>query len=448
MSLPGGFKINKSPDPAKQRHKYFERPVRTPRALVYFLEVRKAHNTRIVRQRKRRGEGLKIHQLLVESIVANLAYATIDEGSWTNNGEARLAKTIAVSLSRANKTTRYDRRIYRQLPNLLRVMRKLGLLKLRLSKKLGRRSTIEPTASFAREVKAAGITFDDFERDKHEELIVLSRTEKGFGLDGNYGKKHRRIDYEDTAETRRYRTELESINAFLAETNLEFATKGAAPTLTVDINRRRLVRYFTLPPWQEDDRPRFDLGGRLFGGWWENLPREERHRIRIDGETVVDIDFASMFPRLAFLKLGIEPPMGDLYAVPGLEDPKFRDGVKGAMNTLLFANGPKARLPTEFSKQLPRRWTLAKVKAAILSRHPDLEPALEIGLGLELMFTESRILVAVLKRLVAEGTICLCLHDSLIAPTSKVDQVRKAMEETAAKVAGFRLPTAVKRLEG
>jgi hypothetical protein len=88
------------------------------------------------------------------------------------------------------------------------------------------------------------------------------------------------------------------------------------------------------------------------------------------------------------------------------------------------------------------------VKAAILSRYPDLEPALENGLGLELMFAESRILVAVLKRLIAEKTVCLCLHDSMIASASKMDRVRAVMEETAVKVTGFRLPTAVKRLEG
>jgi hypothetical protein len=173
------------------------------------------------RQRKRRDADLRTHRELVENIIANLAYATVDETG---------PKTIAVSLSRANKTTRYDRRIYRQLPNLLAVMRRAGLLKLRLSRKLGRSSTIAPTPSFADQVKSAGVGFGDFARGKHEELIVLSRTEKGFGVDGNYGKKHRRIDYDDhEAEPRRYRKELASINAFLADANLAFATKGAAP---------------------------------------------------------------------------------------------------------------------------------------------------------------------------------------------------------------------------
>jgi hypothetical protein len=39
------------------------------------------------------------------------------------------------------------------------------------------------------------------------------------------------------------------------------------------------------------------------------------------------------------------------------------------------------------------------------------------------------------------------MHDGGIAPSSKKDRVRKVMEETAEEVTGFRLPTAVKRLE-
>jgi len=153
-----------------------------------------------------------------------------------------------------------------------------------------------------------------------------------------------------------------------------------------------------------------------------------------------------MFPRLAYLRVGMEPPAGDLYAVPGLENPKYRDGVKGIMNTLLFAAGPKARMPSEFRKQLPKGWTAAKVRGAILLKHPGLEPLLETGVGYELFFTESQIMVAILVRLIDEKIVALPMHDGLIAPISKKDRVRTVMEETAEEVVGFRLPTSEKRL--
>lgn len=104
------------------------------------------------------------------------------------------------------------------------------------------------------------------------------------------------------------------------------------------------------------------------------------------------------------------------------------------MNTLLFADDAKVRLPSEFRKQLPKGWTLAKVKAAILATHPNLEPVL--GMGLELMATESRNLVAALLRLIDGGIVALPMHDRLIAGDSKQDRVRAVMEETAKQVVG------------
>jgi hypothetical protein len=73
-------------------------------------------------------------------------------------------------------------------------------------------------------------------------------------------------------------------------------------------------------------RQRFDLSGRLFGGFWQGLQRERRSGIRIDGEPVATLDYSSMFARLAYASKGVRPPAGDLYAIPGLEG--RRDAVK------------------------------------------------------------------------------------------------------------------------
>src|SRR5208282_6029191 len=88
-----------------------------------------------------------------------------------------------------------------------------------------------------------------------------------------------------------------------------------------------------------------DRGGRLFGdGFWLTLASGRRAYIRIDGEVVADLDFSSMFARLAYAHLGIEAPSGDLYAIPGLES--YRSGVKLAFNILLFdGKGQRRKWP-------------------------------------------------------------------------------------------------------
>jgi hypothetical protein len=392
-----------------------------------------------LRQRRRRGEDLETHRRLVENIVANLAYTVIDK--------SKRPKTIAVSLSKALKLTRYDHHIFGQLPALLPLLKACGLVKVVKSRSLGRRTTIEASARFTRKVQASGITLEDFGTSELQELIVVSRGEKGFSAAGNFGTKREWIDYADTAATRRYRKEMKRINAHLAAANLEFDASGLPPSAITDtsIHRRRLRRYFNHPPWLEGEAPSFTLGGRLFGSWWLNLDKKLRGRIRIDGEDVADLDFSSMFPRLAYMKLGLEPPPGDLYdGIPGLEDPKYREGVKGMMNTLLFAKGAKLRMPSEFKKELPQGWTAAKVRAAILVKHPSLEAAFERSLGFELFFDESRVAIATLLRLIDEEITALPIHDGLLAPVSKKERVRTVMEETAKQLTGHALPTSEK----
>jgi hypothetical protein len=68
-------------------------------------------------------------------------------------------------------------------------------------------------------------------------------------------------------------------------------------------------------------------GGRLFGGFWMTMERDERFRLlRIAGEPVVNVDFSSLFPRLAYVRARAAQPDADLYDVAG--DGSCREGWK------------------------------------------------------------------------------------------------------------------------
>ena len=123
------------------------------------------------------------------------------------------------------------------------------------------------------------------------------------------------LDYADTAETNAMRDDMRRINAWLERASITFVDDGAEP---VDVHDRTLRRLFVI---HEGDplRQRFDLSGRLFGGFWQGLQQQRRSGIRIDGEPVATLDYSSMFARLAYASKGVQPPTGDLYAIPGLE---------------------------------------------------------------------------------------------------------------------------------
>ena len=89
---------------------------------------------------------------------------------------------------------------------------------------------------------------------------------------------------------------------------------------------------------------RFDSGGRLFGAFWENLPKDVRLRgINIEGEHVIGLDYSQLNPLLAYSLAKAQPPSGDAYTPPGLED--CRDGVKKVFNAMLFDHKPRNKFP-------------------------------------------------------------------------------------------------------
>jgi hypothetical protein len=189
------------------------------------------------------------------------------------------------------------------------------------------------------------------------------------------------------------------------------------------------------------------------------LKRPRRKQIRINGEPVADLDFSSMFTRLAYADMGLTAPDGDLYAIPGLED--HRDGVKLAMNCFLFdetitrRSWPKdMRYGYETDAdvtgddadegKLPAGWTVPKTKNAILSVHPALRQAWGRGLGYRLMWQESEILLTVLRELMDVGIPALGLHDGLLVPISSADKVLQVMKSASRQVVGVELPCSVK----
>jgi hypothetical protein len=91
------------------------------------------------------------------------------------------------------------------------------------------------------------------------------------------------------------RGDIRRINAWLERASITFVDDGAEP---VDVHDRILRRLFVIPEGDPLGQ-RFDLSGRLFGGFWQGLQRQRRSGIRIDGEPVATLDYSSMFARLA-----------------------------------------------------------------------------------------------------------------------------------------------------
>ena len=409
-------------------------------ATVSFVDHHERHTG--ARKRARRERDHKRHVQRIETIVCNLAHAVL-----LPPPEGR----IAVPLGHGGKgRSRYDSSVVGKLLSpTLSLLWELDFLDVRRPGVVrGEVSSIGVSDWFARKVQEAGVSLADFNRREDEEIIILSRHTRG----SNRTARRDPIDYADTPETRKYRDDLKNLNAFLNTAQIEFLDDGLEPR--INPFDRTLRRRFMIFPNQKE---RFDQGGRLFGGFWQNLKSERRRNIRISGEPIAILDYSSMFTRLAYAELGVSAPAGDLYAILGFEN--YRSGIKFAMNCFLFDGGPRGKWPSElgigvgddldakvdreaarFEARLPAGATVASTKTAILGVHPILEKAWDRRLGYRLMFRESEIMMDALTRLASENVPALCLHDGLIVPVSARELAMHIMARCAYELAGAEFP--------
>jgi hypothetical protein len=232
----------------------------------------------------------------------------------------------------------------------------------------------------------------------NEEVIVLKAEKDWHGDPGD------RLEYDDNEQTNQFRAEVRSINRSLQEANLSY--EGPQP---VDLSSRRLRRFFS--------NGRFDEGGRLFVGFWQILPSEFRRRhIRIDGEHVSELDYGQSALRILYGLAGEEPQLEDLYQVAGYE--QFRDGIKLIINSALFSDRVQNRMPHGGRALFGRRPRYADVLEAICQAHAPIADHFFTGIGMNLMFRESEILIDVLLEGLERGIIALPIHDAVLVPKS------------------------------
>lgn len=413
-----------------QRHQWFDRwaVARGQRLQALAYEVRAAldaHERETVARQRRRKESVRANRdTAVEIIVANLAHAVLmppETGRLavlTGNNGKRIPRYTSPATGKV-------------LRDLLNTMDAIGLTDTKLPQGPGEASSVAPSDDFCRRVRQAGIELSDFGRHEREEVIVLSRKTAYKGLPG----PKEILDYVETAKTTAMREEVRSFNAFMESASITFEDDGGEP---VDIHKRTFRRHFV----QLDTGDLFDHGGRLYGGFWQNLKRERRPFVRIEGEQVALLDFSSMFTRLAYARMGLTPPAGDLYAIPGLE--AHRPAVKVLVNALLFDGHHRTTWPKDAEEEMPIGWDVPGMKKAILRHHPHLRRMFGRRIGHNLMHTESEVMVETLKELQSRRIVALGLHDGLLIPASRADEARDVMEAVALDTTSAHLPVVLK----
>ncbi len=283
---------------------------------------------------------------------------------------------------------------------------------------------------------ARGLGDDDVALNDRFELIRLKGPAKT-----RRGRKPL-LHYDDTPDTTTMRDQLRSWAAMMAGHEVTLGLRGTSgerasaaplddPLVDAEESQARgagscrLYRIFNDGSWHR--------GGRFYGGWWQALSKADRERLLIDGEETVELDFASLHPRLSYQLNGA--PLAaddDPYAVPGVPD-ALRDVVKIAMMQLLNAQPGTVRVkaPPGATARLAGRMSYKSLVSRLEARHGGISNWFRQGLrGLELQAIDAAIASVVMNYFtMAISRPILPVHDSFIVARRDERKLAEIMAE-------------------
>jgi hypothetical protein len=210
----------------------------------------------------------------------------------------------------------------------------------------------------------------------------------------------------------------------------------AGTNCSISCNYKSLHRVFNQESWK--------LGGRFYGSEVQNLPKELRKYITLNGEPSVELDYSSMHLRMLYHLRGLEAPDGDLYdfgeerdlnklvALIIINCEPEHDEVK-AVGAKFRDNGLRETRGDEILKHAYIRNLINDFKAA----HPAIAEDFCSGCGLKLQYRDSLIMEDILKHFIRKEVPIIPVHDSVIVPVSHDDEAKEVMKETYKNHMGF-----------
>lgn len=232
------------------------------------------------------------------------------------------------------------------------------------------------------------------------------------------------VAVDESVETERMRKNLEKINRVMLKNwydleiddeemlELESRLVEQEDERQIDLSRRTLYRVF-------NDRE-LTKGGRFYGGWWQNVPKEYRNRLLVNGKRMVEFDYSNQHPTILYAQEGItieKDCYRDVIRLKTLPSQKTSDNlrslIKSSFNAMLNATHPLTRAPKGVSpSEFGLTWS--EVSEAIKKFHASIAHHFYSGIGLLLQRIDSDIAEQVLLTFANKQIPILPLHDSFL----------------------------------
>lgn len=356
------------------------------------------------RKRGRRGQKLEQFESAVTAVLAGLL-------RYSNEQPSMSYRTVSPNSFTDSLVS------YRNFISIIRGLRALGLIEPpirgfydRSQIPMGRATRFKPTPYLLTICSEWGVAPGDhkehFAQATPPDPIVLRASKK---QSGRLSARGRKMKFESTDASLRFAAEVEEINEFVSQ----FEIEGA--------NHAGFQRIFN-----QGDTEGFNWnkGGRLQsvgGESYQSLPKKDRRKITINGEPVVEVDIRASHLTIVYELMGQRLDLADdPYEIEGFP----RDVVKKWITMTFGYNKLHRAWPKDANEELAEKgitelqkeFPIAVVRSAVFKRHPIIQDWLDSPYDcFDLMFIESeKIIKAMLALKRDHGVVSLPVHDSLI----------------------------------
>jgi hypothetical protein len=250
------------------------------------------------------------------------------------------------------------------------------------------------------------------------------------------------IDFEYTEELETLKTSLAHYNNLLRKTHIaipHYPKEGVTRTkgLKVPYNtHNKFVRRIF-------NNGTFDDGGRFYGGFWQNIPKEWRLRIRINGQPIVEHDYSGLHINLLYAKEN-KQHIGDPYSLNHslYSDEELRPYLKQLLLIMLNCRNEKqvlnaVRNAIQWDTQLClyNNYNHQEFIELLSNKHKPIEKYLYSGYGITLQNIDSSIAHQIIDTFTKRSITILCIHDSFICDAHYGEELTKAMERAYESIA-------------
>ena len=274
--------------------------------------------------------------------------------------------------------------------------------------------------------------------DKFEELVkkfnlsyqdILKRTPP-ISLKDSKGKK---IKVVNSKITNPIQKKIERYNNLILSSDIEL------PIDKIDYDRRRKIGFANRTYAKCYLNRSYKLGGKYYGPCWQNLSKELRKEIKINGQETVELDFNAMHLHLLYCKVNKKlsdyiPEGKDAYQLPN----RNRKIVKTSFTCCINNNCNKdnvnhvvgRRVVKKYPEIFMKNTSYRDILEELGSYHPEVRQFFYAQIGNEISNMESKVSDYIIGKLTKKNILVLNIHDSFIVSIAYKDILLNTMTDS------------------